>query len=401
MSKARPTLPPNMIFYIIAGEPSGDVLGAGLMQALRSMTSGEAQFYGIGGDRMAEQGLKSLFPISDLAVMGVFEILPRATLLLRRIKETVDDVINKAPSVLITIDSKAFTMRVTQRLFDRRKFEPKTFPLVHMVAPTVWAWRPGRAKVIARFLDHLLVLFPFEPPYFEKHGLSTTFIGHPAVDQPNGDGKSFRQKYGIKADAKVLSVLPGSRPGEVRRLLPIFGQTVDLLKSRFTDLHIVIPMVSNVTDQIKTMVSEWPGPIYLLSESERKFDAFAASDAALATSGTVTLELTISGVPVVVAYKVNPFTVPVGHLLVDRNSVVLTNRILQESLLPLFIQNQCKPEALAKEVLKFLDNSNVKKDMMVAAEKIKRILRPSEGQTSIVAARAVLESVQKFELEVC
>ncbi|MDA1311674.1 MAG: lipid-A-disaccharide synthase, partial [Proteobacteria bacterium] len=170
------------LFYIIAGEASGDVLGAGLIKALRTLTGGRARFVGIGGDRMAEEGLESLFPIAEMAVMGVFEILPHAPRLLRRVRETVEDVIARAPDALITIDSKAFTMRVARRLRKRRDKGGPAIPLIHMVAPTVWAWRPGRAKVIARFLDHLLVLFPFEPPYFEPHGLATSFIGHPAID---------------------------------------------------------------------------------------------------------------------------------------------------------------------------------------------------------------------------
>ncbi|MDG2284412.1 MAG: lipid-A-disaccharide synthase, partial [Alphaproteobacteria bacterium] len=201
------------LFYIIAGEASGDVLGAGLIKALRDLTDGQARFVGIGGDRMAEEGLESRFPISEMAVMGVFEILPHAPRLLRRVAETVEDVNARAPDALITIDSKAFTMRVARRLRKRRDSGGANIPLIHMVAPTVWAWRPGRAKVIARFLDQLLVLFPFEPPYFQRHGLPTTFIGHPAVDQPNGDGPAFRGRFQIAPDATTIAVLPGSRPG--------------------------------------------------------------------------------------------------------------------------------------------------------------------------------------------
>jgi lipid-A-disaccharide synthase len=381
------------LFYIIAGEASGDVLGAGLMRGLRTLTQGRARFAGVGGDRMAEEGLASLFPISEMAVMGVFEILPHARHLLGRVRETVEDVARLQPAALITIDSKAFTMRVARRLRKRREAGSPVIPLIHMVAPTVWAWRPGRAKVISRFLDHLLVLFPFEPPYFERHGLATTFIGHPAVDQPDGDGRAFRGRFAIPDDATVIAVLPGSRPGEVKRLLPVFGRTVERLRTRYPKLHAVIPTVSVVADQVEAGVADWKTPVTVVRDARYKADAFAAADVALATSGTVTLELSLAKVPAVVAYRVNPLTVPIGHLLVNRDSVILTNRILERQILPLFIQSECTPERLGLAVTRLLDDKTARAEQIAAADEVRRLLRAADEPASITAARAVLRAI--------
>ena len=381
------------LFYIIAGEASGDLLGAGLIRALRDLTGGMSRFVGIGGDRMAEEGLVSLFPISEMAVMGVFEILPHAPRLLRRVAETVDNVTKHRPDALITIDSKAFTMRVARRLRKRRDEGGVHIPLIHMVAPTVWAWRPGRAKMIARFLDHLLVLFPFEPPYFERHGLATTFIGHPAVDQPPGDGKAFRERLQIPQEATLLAVLPGSRPGEVKRLLPVFARTVERLAPRFPRLHVVIPTVRGVADLIEANVSDWKVPVSVVRNFSCKANAFAASDVALATSGTVTLELSLARVPTVVAYRVNPLSVPIGHLLVNRDSVILTNRILERQILPLFIQSECTPDRLGDAVARLLQDGPARAEQMEAADSVVGLLRVGDEPASISAGRAVLGAI--------
>ena len=231
------------------------------MRALKDRLDGAIEFHGIGGEAMAAQGLESLFPISDMAVMGIFEILPKAPKMLRRVRETADTAWTLEPDVVISIDSKAFTLRVQKRLFRRRSDSPGwNAKLIHWVPPTVWAWRPGRAKVIAQFLDHLLCLFPFEPPYFEAHGLSTDFVGHPAASVPRGDGDAFRNRFQIPVQSRVLGVLPGSRPGEVRRLLPVFGEAVRRLADRYTDLHVVIPTVSLVEQAVRDGTKEWLCP---------------------------------------------------------------------------------------------------------------------------------------------
>ena len=372
------------LFYLIAGEASGDVLGAGLMRALAELTGGDARFAGIGGEQMEREGLESLFPISELAVMGVFELLPHAPRLLRRVRETVADVAARQPAALVTIDSKAFTLRVAGRL--RR--QGTRVPLIHMVAPTVWAWRPGRARVIARMLDHLLVLFPFEPAYFEPHGLGCTFTGHPAAERPDGDGPGFRSRHAIPPEAPLLAVLPGSRPGEVRRLLPPFAATVAGLAERMQGVRVVVPTVPGVAAQVRAGVADWPVPV-TVTVSDR-FDAMAASTAALAASGTVTLELALARVPSVVAYRVSPMTAVVAWMLVDRSAVVLPNRVLEEPLFPVFLQGECRADRMLPAVMAALCDGEVRRrQMAVARELRKRLTVP--GGAARAAARAALE----------
>lgn len=381
------------LVYIVAGEASGDVLAAGMMQSLKKMTGGKVRFAGVGGDRMAAEGLTSLFPMSEMAVMGVFEVLPHAPKLLRRIGQTVDNILALQPDVLLTVDSKAFTLRVQKRLFKRRAAGQNVpFPLLHMVAPTVWAWRPGRAKTISTFLDELLVLFPFEPQYFEEHGLKTTFVGHPASVQPDGDGSRLRARTRIPPKAPVLGVFPGSRPGEVRRLLPGFGETVRRLAPRYKDLKVLIPTVSGVADMVREGVADWAVQPVILEDPADKYDAFAAMNAALAASGTVTLELALAGVPTVVGYKVNPLSVPIGRMLVNLEAVVLANWILKRSVQPFFMQHNCTPEALTVAVARMFDDTRARADCSRAAMELRAVLGTGDIAPSDRAALAVAEA---------
>lgn len=384
--------PPPLV-YLIAGEASGDVLAAGLMRSLKRMTGGNIRFAGVGGVLMREEGLESLFPISEMAVMGVFEILPHAPKLLRRIRQTVTDILSKQPDILVTVDSKAFSLRVQKRLHKlRAKGGAVGFPLVHMVAPTVWAWRPGRAKTISRILDRLLVLFPFEPPYFEEHDLKTVFVGHPASVQPQGDGSGLRARAQIPPRAPVLGVLPGSRPGEVRRLMPEFGDTVRRLTARYPDLRILVPTVSGVSEQVREAVEDWPGrPVVLEGEAE-KYDAFDAMNVALAASGTVTLELALAGVPTVVAYKVSPLSAPIGRRLVNLDAVVLANRILGRVVQPFFLQENCTPQALTVAAARMFDDTRARADCAAAARDLRDVLGTGEVPPSDTAALAVAEA---------
>src|SRR5947209_6354925 len=215
--------------FIVAGEPSGDALGGALIRALRKRTGGRMRVAGIGGGRMGGQGVASLVPLSDLAVAGIAEVLPRAPLILRRVRETVQAIRQLRPDAVVTIDSSGFSWRIAHRL--RRHGE--RLPLIHYVAPMVWAWRPGRARRMARWYDHLLALLPFEPPYFEAVGLACSYVGHPVIESgaERGDATRFRAAHGIAGEELVLTVLPGSRGGEVSRLLPIFGAALRRLEA--------------------------------------------------------------------------------------------------------------------------------------------------------------------------
>lgn len=352
MSEAAAAAGP--LVFVIAGEPSGDALGARLMAALRERTGGAVRFVGVGGEAMEAAGLKSLVPIQDLAVMGVAEVLPRARRIFRRVRETVAAVRAARPDAVVTIDSSGFTWRVAERL--RRQGE--RLLLIHYVAPMVWAWRAGRARRMARWYDHLMTLLPFEPPYFQAVGLGCTYVGHPAVESgaDHGDGRAFRRRYGIEADATLIAVLPGSRRGEVHRLLPVFRATIERLRSRYPGLRVVIPTVGTVHEMIASEVETWSVPTIAVRGAGLKYDAFAASQVALAASGTVTLEVALADLPMVVAYRVNPITHAILRRLVKVKFVSLLNLILDRPAIPEMLQYDCAPEPLARELTRLIDD---------------------------------------------
>lgn len=339
---------------VVAGEPSGDVLGGRLMAALRERSAKDIRFIGVGGEHMTAEGLDSLFPMDELSVMGAFEVLPLIPRLLRRIGQTAALARRARPDVVVTIDAPAFNFRMARHL------RGAGMPLVHYVAPTVWAWRPGRAREIAAFLDHLMVLLPFEPPFFEAEGLACTFVGHPVVESgadsgaDSGDGAAFRLRHAMTPDCPLLVVLPGSRRGEVRRLLPIFGEAVSRLGERVPGLRVVVPAVSGVASEIENAVGEWAVPALVVRGGQEKYDAFAAGDAALAASGTVALELAMARLPAVIAYRMNPLTMMIARRLVRLASVNLVNIIRDETVVPEFLQSRCRPELLAAAVEKIL-----------------------------------------------
>ncbi len=379
------------LIYLMAGEASGDVLGAGLMRSLKTMTGGRVRFAGLGGDAMTAEGLESLFPISEMAVMGIVEILPKAPKLLRRVRETVEDAWQRQPAAVVSIDSKAFTMRVQKRLHKLRAAVGGQGPkLIHWVPPTVWAWRPGRAKSIARHLDHLLTLFPFEPPYFEAHGLETTFVGHPAVGQPAGNGAAFRGRFRLPKGAPVLGVLPGSRPGEVKSLLPVFREVVGRLAGRYQPLQVVIPTVPLVADAILEETKDWRAPVTVVQDPRYKYDAFAACTVALAASGTVTLELTLAGVPTVVAYRVNAVSAAIARRLIDPDAIVLTNKLLGRRVVPQFIQEDCTADRLTVAVERLFDDPRARAEQGAASEAVRGLLKADDENPSDRAARTVL-----------
>lgn len=336
------------LLYLIAGEASGDILGGRLMDRLKEKRP-DVRFAGVGGPKMAEQGLESLFPMEELSLMGLAEILPHIPKLLKRINQTVADIDTRQPDILLTIDAPGFCFRVA------RKVSNRAVKKVHYVAPSVWAWKPGRAKKISRFLGHLLALLPFEPPYFEKEGLKTTFVGHSVVEGEagNGDGEAFRHRHGIDRDAPLMVMLPGSRRGEVERLLPVFCQTALGLGEKHSKLKIVMPTLASLSDSLRITLQSWPLDVLVVEGDQEKFDAFAAADVALAASGTVALELAMAGTPCVIGYKVHPVTAWLVKRLIKTPYVNLINIVLNRSAVPEFLQENCRPELL-EEALSIL-----------------------------------------------
>jgi lipid-A-disaccharide synthase len=373
----------NKRIMLVAGEASGDALGGPLMAALSEQES-ELEFIGVGGEAMVAQGLKSLFPISDLSVMGLAEILPRLRLILRRLKQTEQLARDSQPDIIITIDSPGFNFRLGQRL------KNLNIPLVHYVAPTVWAWKPKRARKIAQFLDHLLVLLPFEPPYFEKEGLACTFVGHSAVSHAKGDGAAFRARHGIADDVPVLGVLPGSRQGEVSRLLPVFIDAAEILAADLDDLVVVVPAVDHVADSIRQGFAASSLKSVIVG-SDEKADALASLTGALAASGTVTLELTLAGVPTVAAYRMNPLTMMIVRRMAKVSSVSLTNLILGQEIIPEYLQEDCTAANLAPAVRQILTDTGERQKQIEAADTVATALGAGGNPPAMRAADAILK----------
>lgn len=338
-----------MLVYLVAGEASGDALGARLMAALKELSGGRVAFAGIGGPHMAEEGLDSLFPMTDLAVMGLVEVVPRAPALLRRMHQTVRDIRRRGPAILVTIDSPDFAYRVARRLRDT------AMPRLHYVAPTVWAWRPRRVRTFRRSHDHVLALLPFEPPYFQVAGLPCSHVGHPVVESglERGDRAAFRARHGIAADRPVLAVMPGSRVGEVKRLLPVFLRALGRMRIRFPLLHAVVPTVPAVAEMVGA--ADWPLPAIVVG-GEEKADAFAASDAAIAASGTATLELALAGVPHLIAYRINPATALAVRALIRVPYVNMINLVLDRPVVPELLQSRCTPGRVAEAATRLLED---------------------------------------------
>jgi lipid-A-disaccharide synthase len=389
-SKDRPFV------FIVAGEPSGDALGARLMEALRRRSCGYARFAGVGGPAMTAAGLDSLFAMEELAVMGLIEVLPHARTLLRRVRDVADAIVRLRPDAVVTIDSSGFTYRVARRVRRQRA----AIPLIHYVAPQVWAWRPGKAKVAARLFDHLMVLLPFEPPYFEREGLATTYVGHPAMDNGgrSSDGAAFRRRHGIAVSAPLVGLLPGSRPGVVARLLPVFAAAVEQVRLQVPGLRVALPTVASLTDQVTSAAARWSVPGIVVPAVE-KCDAFAAFDAALATSGTVTLELAAAGVPFVTAYRAHPVTAAIVRRMLAVRYVTLANVVLDRLAVPEFLQERCTAENLRDALVILLTDDTARHAQREAFAEVRARLRVEGLSPSERAAEVVLSAIRDANAE--
>jgi lipid-A-disaccharide synthase len=377
--------------FIITGEPSGDALGGALIAALRRRVGDGLRIAGIGGERMREQGIDSLAPLSDLAIAGVTEVVPRAPVIFRHVRNAVAAIRAAQPDAVVTIDSSGFSWRIAQRL--RRHGE--RLPLIHYVAPMVWAWRAGRARRMARWYDHLLALLPFEPLYFRQVGLECTYVGHPVIDSGagQGDGERFRATHGIAPDELVLTVLPGSRLGEVRRLMPIFAETLRLAEAEVGAFRVVAPTVETVVDAVTEGVRDWPGRPIVSRGDAAKYDAFAASRAALAASGTVALELAMARLPMTVAYRLSRPT----EILLDRvlkvRTVNLVNLILGRSVVAEHLGPHCTPERLCASLVGLIGDEQVRAAHREGYDAAIRLLGAGELSPSLRAADKILEII--------
>lgn len=347
-----------MKVFLIAGEPSGDKLGAALMAGLTGMVP-DIRFDGIGGERMLEQGLNSLFPMDEISVMGITEILRQYGALKARIRQTADAIIAARPDVLVTIDLPEFCLRVAALVKARSDIR-----VVHYVAPTVWAWRPGRAVKMARHVDQVLALLPFEPPYMEAAGMRCDFVGHPVVTDPQASPQQaaeFRARHGL-GQAPLCLILPGSRRSEVTRLAPVFAQVVARLYAARPDLRFVLPAASPVAGLVSDLCTGWPGAPLILDprgagEAGRaeKRAAFAAADVALAASGTVSLELAAADTPMVIAYDMGWLSRQIIGRMLRVDTVTLVNLVSETRSVPEFIGKACRPDPIATALLQVLN----------------------------------------------
>ncbi|UMY17738.1 lipid-A-disaccharide synthase [Methylobacterium organophilum] len=378
--------------WLVAGEDSGDQLGAKLIRALRALSDGPLAFGGVGGEAMAAEGFASLFPIDDVAVMGYLPVLARARTLLRRIRETVEDVVAAKPDVLVIIDSPGFTHAVALRV---RKKLPD-LPIVDYVSPSVWAWRPWRARGMRPYIDHVLALLPFEPEAHRRlGGPPCSYVGHPLIERL-ADLRPTPEEEAVRAaKPPTLVVLPGSRRSEIERLMPVFGQTLAELARRAGPFEAVLPAVSRHRALIERLALAWERAPRIVHGEAAKLAAFRRGRAALAASGTVTLELALSGMPMVVGYKVSRIEEVVARRLIQVPTIVLPNLILGENAMPEFVQAECEPGRLVQALLPLLTTGPARNAQVRALARLDDRMRlPGDEEPSRAAARIVLSATR-------
>ncbi len=386
-----------MRVFLIAGEASGDRLGAALMAGLHTL-AGSVEFDGIGGPLMQAEGLVSRFPMDELSVFGIAEVLPKYRHLKRRIAETARRVAETGPDVLITIDSPDFCLRVA-----RLVKAASDVRVVHYVAPSVWAWRAGRAAKMAASVDQVLALLPFEPPYMQAAGLRCDFVGHPVVAEPRATGAeiaAFRAETGI-GDAPVLLVLPGSRRGEVGRLAPTFGEALRPVLARHPEQRVVLPAAPSVASAVVEAARAWPGDPVILdprgmpeaAAATAKRAAFAAAGTALAASGTVSLELAAAATPMVIAYDMNWLSWQIMSRMLKTDTVTLVNLVSGTSTVPEFLGPACKPAAIAGALVRLIEDEAARTAQISAMADTMIRLGQGAEPPGLRAARAVLDGL--------
>ena len=385
----------SKLIYIIAGEPSGDILASRLMQALKQQNP-QIRFCGVGGETMMEQGFTSLFNIKDLSVMGFWEVLPKLPVILKRMNQVMKDIKKNQPDIIITVDSWGFVSSILKKI---KKLNTK-IPTVHYVAPQVWAWKKGRAKKAAKLMDHLMTLLPYEPPYFEKHGLSCTFVGHPVIENTANFTKNTaesRTQYGIPQNARVLSILPGSRRNEIKKLAPVFLQVLEKIQEKFPDLFLLIPTVSAMENEIREIFSSLAIPHKIVLGQQNRYEAFRMSEFALAASGTVSLELTACGTPHIIAYKFNYFTDKIVERLAITKYANLINILADKFIIPEFVLANCRVDLITPVVLDFLQNPEHRQSQIDEASIYLQKLKPVDKLPSEKAAEVISTVLSKFE----
>jgi lipid-A-disaccharide synthase len=382
--------------FLVAGEHSGDALGARLMAALEKRSGDRVRFSGVGGPLMEQVGFSSLFPISEVAVMGPVTIVLALRKLAARVHETVEAAIAADPDAVVIIDSPEFTHRVAMRI---RKRRPE-LPIVDYVSPSVWAWRPGRAKAMRAYVDHVLALLPFEPAaHRELGGPPCTYVGHPLIERLDEfskiDPAPLAERLRLSRHRPVLVVLPGSRRSEAGRLMDPFGGALELLLRQDRLPQVIVPVVSSTRALVKQKLRRWPLIPHVIDGETDRLRAFKLADAALTASGTVTLELGLVGTPMVVAYRVEPLAAPFLRRMITARSIVLPNLVLGENVIPEFIQERCTPELLAGAVSELLVDGPARAAQRKALAHLPAAFKLSADSASDAAAEIVLRYAKR------
>jgi lipid-A-disaccharide synthase len=378
--------------FLVAGEESGDRLGAALMRALRQRTTGRVSFAGVGGREMAAEGVASLYPIDDLPIIGFTAIPRRIPEILRLMRLTARTVVARRPDVLVVIDSPGFNRGIARRV---RAADPG-IPIVEYVSPSVWAWRPGRARVMRAYIDHILALLPFEPEVHRRlGGPPCTYVGHPLTEEVHDLRPNEQEMRRRWASPPVLLVLPGSRAGELKRLLGVFSDTVALLSERVGALEVVLPAVPHLVDPIVSATQRWKVPPRIVAKNSDKQAAFRIARAALAKSGTVTLELALAGVPTVAAYRVSWLEAVVARRMIKVPSVILANLVLGENVVPEFIQETCTAERLATALVPLLGDTPQRARQIEAFSRLDAIMEIGSHVPAARAAEIVLDTARR------
>ncbi|MGJ4969753.1 MULTISPECIES: lipid-A-disaccharide synthase [unclassified Bradyrhizobium] len=376
---------------LVATEESGDRLGASLMKVLRQRLGDGVEFSGVGGRGMTREGLASLFPIEELSIVGFAAVLKQLPKILRLIRGTVDAIVADQPDVLVIIDSPDFTQRVAKRVHAR---DPE-IPIVNYVAPTVWAWRPGRARAMRGYVDHVLGLLPFEPEAFRRlNGPPCTYVGHPLIEQLANLRPNAAEQARRDADPPVLLVLPGSRRSEVARHIAVFGETLARLRAQNLAFEAVLPTTPHLEAAVRAGVANWPLVPEIITGEAEKRAAFRRARAALAKSGTVTLELALSGVPMVTAYRVGEIEAFILRRVVNVQSVILANLVIGENVIPEFLQEACTADNLAPVLADLLGDGPIRSRQVEAFDRLDAIMSTGAASPSVRAADIVLATMR-------
>ncbi len=373
-----------LTFFLIAGEPSGDRLGAALMAGLRELHP-KVTFAGVGGPLMQAEGLESLFAMEELSIMGIAEVLPKYRHLKRRIRETATAAVAADPAALITIDSPDFCLRVAS-LAKAARPDLRT---IHYVAPSVWAWRPKRAQKMARVIDHVLALLPFEPPLMQAAGMSCDFVGHPVVAEPLA---TPAERALMAGEGPLILALPGSRRGEVSRLAPVIGEVLARVKAVHPKARVVLPTLRGVADLVADLSKDWPMKPQIIQDKTLKRAAFAAADVAIAASGTVSLELAANNCPMVIAYDMHPLTLWLMQRAALIDSVTLVNLVSDTRAVPEFIGPRCRADLIAPVLLDLLQGAP--EQMKAMALTMQRLGQGGEAP-GLRAAKSVLAALNR------